>query len=94
MAAPRRKAAARNNEVTQTEVPCSHKRKAAAKTVETHNEAPHRYVRKAVAKKNEDTQTEIPKQDTGVQLVSARAWRYRPLQCLVREAAIVYDVTR
>ena len=26
------------------------------------------YVRKAVAKKNEDTQTEIPKQDAGVQL--------------------------
>ena len=69
MAAPWRKAAARNNEVTQTEVPCTHKRKAAAKkTVETPTEVLLMYVRKAVAKKNEDTQTEIPKQDGGVHL--------------------------
>ena len=69
MSTPRRKAAATNNEVTQTEVPCTHKRKAAAKkTVETQTEVLPTYVRKTVAKKNEDTQTEIPKQDAGVQL--------------------------
>ena len=68
MATPRRKAAATNNEVTQTEVPCTHKRKEVAeKTVETQTEVPPTYVRKAVAEKNEDTQTEIPKQDAGVQ---------------------------
>jgi len=68
MAAPWRKAAARNNEGTQTEAPCSHKRKAAAKkTVETQTEAPRTYERKAAAKKNEDTQTEVPNQDAGMQ---------------------------
>ena len=73
MAAPWRKAAARKNEVTQTEVPCSPERKAEAKrTVETQTEAPHMYVRKAVAKKHEATQTEIPKQDAGVQFSGCR----------------------
>ena len=68
MAAPRQKAAARNNEVTQTEIPCTHKRKVSAKeTVETQTEALSTYERKAAAKKNEDTQTEIPNQDAGVQ---------------------------
>ena len=68
MAVPQWRAAARNNEVTQTEVPCTHKRKAVAKkTVETQTEAPHTYERKAAAMRNEDTQTEIPNQDAGVQ---------------------------
>ena len=55
------------------------------------------YVRKAVAKKNEDTQTEILSKMlvcSPQAAVNARAWRYRPLQSWVREAAIVYDVTR
>ena len=68
MAVPWWKAAARSNEVTQTEVPCSHKRKAVAKrTVEPQTEALHTYERKTAAKKNEDTQAEIPNQDAGVQ---------------------------
>ena len=81
MAAPQWKAAARNNEVTQTEVPCTHKRKEVAeKTVETQTEVPPTYVRKAVAKKNEDTQTEIPKQDAGVQFSGCSEYHSLALQ--------------
>jgi len=98
MAAPQRKAAARNNEVTQTEVPCTHKRKAAAKkTVETPTEVLPTYVRKAVSRKMRIFRLRSQNKMllcSSLAVVSARVWRYRPLQRYVREAAIVYDVTR
>ena len=84
MAAPWRKAAARNNEVTQTEVPCSPKRKAVAKrTVETQTEAPHMHVRKVLPRKMRRLRLRSQSKMlvcSSLAVGSARAWRYRPFQ--------------
>jgi len=80
MAAPQWKAIGGKNVEIQTDVPCTHKRKAAAKkNVDTQTE---------VLKQHDSAQ--VSDCATSAKVVKARAW---PLQFMVMETALVLDVT-